>query len=80
MKEVVLYSKPDCCLCDEALKILDRVQKVFPFVLRKIDILTDRGLYNQFKDEIPVVFIESKKAFKYRIDESKLIRLLRFSR
>jgi hypothetical protein len=79
MKEVVLYSKPDCCLCDEALKILDRVQKVFPFVLRKIDILTDRGLYDQFKDEIPVVFIQSKKAFKYRIDESKLIRLLRFS-
>jgi hypothetical protein len=79
MKEVVLYSKPDCCLCDEALKILDRVQKVFPFVLRKIDILTDRGLYDQFKDEIPVVFIQSRKAFKYRIDESKLIRLLRFS-
>jgi Glutaredoxin-like domain (DUF836) len=79
MKEVVLYSKPDCCLCDEALKILDRVQKMFPFVLRKIDILTDRGLYDQFKDEIPVVFIQSKKAFKYRIDESKLIRLLRFS-
>jgi len=79
MKEVVLYSKPDCCLCDEALKILDRVQKMFPFVLRKIDILTDRGLYDQFKDEIPVVFIQSRKAFKYRIDESKLIRLLRFS-
>ena len=79
MKEVVLYSKPDCCLCDEAVKVLDKVQKKFPFVLKKIDIRTDRDLYDQFKDEIPVVFVQSKKAFRYRIDESKLIRLLRFS-
>jgi hypothetical protein len=79
MKEVVLYSKPDCCLCDDALKVLERVQKVFPFVLRKINILTDDNLHNQFRDEIPVVYIQSKKAFKYRIDESLLIRLLRFS-
>jgi hypothetical protein len=78
MKEVVFYSKPDCCLCDEALKVLDGVQKRFPFVLKKIDILTDRDLYDQFKDEIPVVFVQSEKAFKYRIDESKLIRLLGF--
>ena len=79
MKEVIIYSKPDCCLCDEALQALDRVQNVFPFILRKINILTDSNLYDQFRDEIPVVYVQSKKAFKYRVDESKLLRLLQVS-
>jgi len=79
MKEVIIYSKPDCCLCDEALQVLDRVRNVSPFILRKINILTDSDLYNQFKDEIPVVYVQSKKAFKYRVDEAKLLRLLQVS-
>jgi hypothetical protein len=79
MKEVVIYSKPDCCLCDEALQVLARVQRVFPFVLKKINILTDSDLYAQFKDEIPVVYIQSKKVFKHQVDEPKLLRLLQFS-
>jgi len=79
MKEVVIYSKPDCCLCDAALQVLARVQSAFPFVLKKIDILTDKDLYDQFKDDIPVVYVQSKKAFKHRVDESKLVRMLRFS-
>ncbi len=77
MKEVVIYSKPDCCLCEEAMEVLTRVQAAFPFVLRKIDILEDKALYNEFRDEIPVVYVDSRKAFKYRIEESKLIRLLK---
>jgi hypothetical protein len=79
MKEVVIYSKPDCCLCDEALQVLARVQRVFPFVLKKINILSDGDLYAQFKDEIPVVYIQSKKVFKHQVDEPKLLRLLQFS-
>jgi Glutaredoxin-like domain (DUF836) len=79
MKEVVIYSKPDCCLCEEALQVLVRVQRVFPFALKKINILTDNDLYDQFKDQIPVVYIQSKKVFKYRVDEPKLLRLLQFS-
>jgi hypothetical protein len=77
MKEVVIYSKPDCCLCDRALEVLIKVQKAFPFVLRKIDILSDRDLYERFKDEIPVIYVASEKAFKYRVDEARLISLLR---
>ena len=79
MIEVIIYSKPDCCLCDEALQVLARVQRVFPFVLKKINILTDSDLYAQFKNEIPVVYIQSKKVFKHRVDEPKLLRLLQFS-
>jgi len=77
MKEVVIYSKPDCCLCEEAMEVLTRVQVAFPFVLRKIDILEDKDLYNEFRDEIPVIYVDSRKAFKYRVEESRLIRLLK---
>jgi hypothetical protein len=77
MKEVLIYSKVDCCLCEEALEILTRVRTAFPFELKKIDIMENKDLYDQFRNEIPVVYVNSKKAFKYRVDESKLIRLLR---
>jgi len=77
MKEVVIYSKPDCCLCDRALEVLIKVQKAFPFVLRKVDILSDTDLYEQFKDEIPVIYVGPDKAFKYRVDEARLVSLLR---
>jgi hypothetical protein len=77
MKEVLIYSKADCCLCEEALEILTRVRTALPFELKKIDIMENKDLYDQFRNEIPVVYVDSKKAFKYRVDESKLIRLLR---
>jgi glutaredoxin-like protein DUF836 len=77
MKELLIYSKVDCCLCEEALEILTRVRTAFPFELKKIDIMENKDLYDQFRNEIPVVYVNSKKAFKYRVDESKLIRLLR---
>jgi len=76
MKEVVIYSKEKCCLCEEALTILRKVRASFPFVLRKVNILEDRNLFEKFKEEIPVIYVESKKAFKYRVEEKKLIEQL----
>jgi len=73
MKEVVVYSKEGCCLCEEALKVLRKVQASCPFILREVNIVEDRNLLEKFKEEIPVVYIDSRKAFKYRVEERKFI-------
>jgi len=74
---VEIYSKTDCHLCEEAKEILRRVQREIPFELTEIDISGESPLFEHLKEDIPVVFINGRKAFKYRIDEGKLRRRLR---
>ncbi|MEE9147994.1 MAG: glutaredoxin family protein, partial [Candidatus Tectomicrobia bacterium] len=62
---VEILSKPDCHLCEEAKRLLREVQSVYPFTLREIDIRDNTALLTQFGEEIPVVFINGRKAFKY---------------
>jgi hypothetical protein len=44
--------------------------------LREVNILVDREAHQRFKKEIPVVFINGKKAFKYYLDEEKFLKRL----
>lgn len=74
MIEVVVYSKPGCHLCDEVKAQLSRLHNCFNFTQREKNILDDPESFEKFKDEIPVVFINGKKAFKYRLDEKEFAR------
>ena len=74
MIEIVLYSKPDCCLCDDVKLQLARLRRTVHFDLREVNILEEPRAYEQFKEEIPVVFINGKKAFKYRLNENDFLR------
>jgi len=73
---VDIYSKRDCCLCDEAKAILTRVQREVPFVLREVDIEASRDLAEAYGERIPLVFIDGRLAFKFRVDEAALRRRL----
>jgi len=73
---VEIYSKRDCCLCDEAKAVLDRVRAEVPFELVEVDIEGDAQLMERFRTEIPVIFVGGRKAFKYRVDEAELRRRL----
>jgi hypothetical protein len=41
-----------------------------------VDIDSDPQLRQRFNDEIPVVFIDGRKAFKYRMDGRQFLRAL----
>jgi len=77
INNVVLYSKPGCCLCDEVKEQLRKLQRSHPFNWHEINILEDPEVLEKFKDEIPVVFVNGRKAFKYRLDEKKFLKRLR---
>ncbi len=54
--ELVLYSRPDCHLCDEARVLLDSLRGAPPaFELREVDIDTDDRLLAAYLERIPVV-------------------------
>jgi len=74
--EVLLYTRAGCCLCDEAKKLLRELQKRAQFEIREIDIDQDPELRQRYNEEVPVVFIRGKKAFKYRVDPKQFLRRL----
>ncbi len=77
MHDVVVYSRKDCHLCDVVKNTLIQVQGEADFRWREVDIDDDTELQLKFNDEVPVVFIDGRKAFKYRMDVSDFLRVLR---
>ncbi len=76
MIEVVLYTKPGCCLCDTVKIQLARLRTVQAFEFREVNILDDATAFAEFHEQIPVVFIDGRKAFKYHLDEKAFLRRL----
>lgn len=76
MITVKIYTKEDCHLCEEAKRTLLAVQKDFPFKFEEVDINPDKVLYEEYKEQIPLIFIDGKVAFKYRVEDKELRRRL----
>ena len=74
--EVVIYSRKGCHLCEIVKETLSKLQRRGGFQWREIDVDTDDDLRRQFTDEVPVIFIDGRKAFKYRMDEKEFLRRL----
>jgi glutaredoxin len=72
--EVVLYGAPGCHLCDVAKDVLHRQRELLGFELQVVDISGDPELEGSYREQIPVVFVDGRKAFKYRVDPLELAR------
>jgi glutaredoxin len=71
-----IYSKPDCHLCDEAKSVLDRVATEFNTKVEVINIEQDKEVYEKYRYDIPVIFLDDVKLFKHKVDEEKLRKAL----
>ena len=82
MHEVVVYSRKGCHLCDIVKETLAQVQGQSQvrgeadFAWREVDIDGDAELRQKYNDEVPVVFIDGRKAFKYHMDARQFLRAL----
>ncbi len=75
-RDVVVYSRKGCHLCEIIKESLVKLQRRGSFDWREVDVDADEELRRQFTDEVPVVFIDGRKAFKYRMDEHEFLRKL----
>jgi len=69
---VILYSKQDCPLCDEARGALESVRGRIAFDLREVDITCDPELEARYRERIPVVVVDGAELFDYHVDEPAL--------
>ncbi len=76
LREVVLYSRKGCHLCAIVKETLFKLERRGGFTWREVDVDSNEELRRQFTDEVPVIFIDGRKAFKYRMDEREFLRKL----
>jgi glutaredoxin len=76
-RDVTLYTRPRCHLCDEARAAIAPVLAEFGAQLREVNIDEDAALKERYAWDIPVIFIGSRKAAKHRVDAGQFRRQLR---
>jgi glutaredoxin len=74
---LTLYSRKDCCLCDEMKASIHAAGRKVPVDLVEIDVDTSRELVERYGAEVPVLLINGRKAFKYRVTARELEQRLR---
>ena len=70
MSRVVLYHADGCHLCDRARGVLDEAGVAYD----EIDITGDSELEARYREWLPVVEIDGRRAFVYYVDPGALRR------
>jgi thiol-disulfide isomerase/thioredoxin len=73
---LTLYSRPGCHLCDEMKEIVYPIARELGGTVAEVDISTDPELEARYGTEIPVLLVNGRKAFKYRLTERELRKRL----
>jgi glutaredoxin len=73
---VTLYTRAGCCLCDDAKRVLIEARRRASFDYEEFDIDSDPALARLYNDEVPVIAIDSVKAFKYKVDLDEFLKKL----
>ncbi|HVK65759.1 MAG TPA: glutaredoxin family protein [Polyangium sp.] len=79
MKTITLYTRERCHLCDVAKEALEGVRSTEPFELVVVDL--DHGAPAEkraaYDWDVPVLELDGRKIMKHRVDEARLLRLIR---
>jgi hypothetical protein len=73
---VVLYHAEGCHLCERARSTLAELRRERDFDLCEVDIGGDPGLEARYREWLPVVEIDGRRAFVYYLDRSAFLRRL----
>ena len=74
---LTLYSRPGCHLCDEMKETVAPIAHELGCTVTEVDISGDLELETRYSAEIPVLLVNGRKAFKYRLTERELRQRLR---
>jgi glutaredoxin len=73
MTQVVVYSRPGCHLCEEALEAIVALHgEGYRFELREVDIESDEMLLRRHLERIPVVEVDGRVVSELVLDAAEL--------
>jgi glutaredoxin len=73
---VELFSTEDCHLCEEARRVLLKVQQEIPFILEEKKIGPADTSFQEYREKVPVVIVDHQEVFHYTVNEAALRRIL----
>jgi glutaredoxin len=76
MPKVTLYTRAGCCLCDEVRRVLADARKRVAFDCEEIDIDRHPEWLALYNEEVPVIAIDGRKVFQYRVEMDELVKRL----
>ncbi len=75
-RDVTLYTRPGCHLCDEAKAVITPLLREFGATLREVNIDDDPALRERYTDDVPIIFLGARKVAKHRVDPAQFRRQL----
>jgi glutaredoxin len=72
MWRLTIYSKRECCLCDDAKRAISEFSKECELALEDIDITTDKALWEKYCYDIPVLLLDGEEIARHHIGLKKL--------
>lgn len=76
-REVTLYSRPGCHLCDDAKAAIAPLLLEFGASFREVNIDADPILRERYGLDVPVIFLGARKVAKHRVNIEQFRRQLR---
>jgi glutaredoxin len=76
-REVTLYTRPGCHLCEEAKAAIAPLLREFGASFREVNIDEDSVLRERYGWDVPVIFLGARKVAKHRLDVEQFRRQLR---
>ena len=75
-RDITIYSRPGCHLCEEAKAQIAPMLKEFGACLTEINIDEDPELRARYDYDVPVIFLGARKVAKHRVDPAQFRRQL----
>jgi len=69
---LTLYTRSGCHLCHEMRAVVEAAARAHAAVLEEIDVDGDPALAATYGAEVPVLGVNGRKAFKYRVEPRAL--------
>jgi glutaredoxin len=74
--KITIMSKPGCHLCEDAVKVVQKVVGTHvTVIIEEVDITQDLDLLEKYREAIPVVLIDGVEKFRYTVDPDELARM-----
>lgn len=74
--QLTLYTRANCCLCEKMKEVIRKVAAEIYLEMEEVDVDGAPDLREKYGEEVPVLFINGRKAFKYRATVKELKKRL----
>jgi glutaredoxin len=76
-RDVTLYTRPGCHLCEEAKAAIAPLLREFGASFREVNIDEESVLRERYGGDVPVIFLGARKVAKHRVDVEQFRQQLR---